>query len=509
MPFPVACIAAATQRRKGQKAEIVNCTFNAAASLDVYPWNQSGEQRPTGSQWVEAIGDWAAAGGVATSSLVAYAHAVIDCTISNGTIDAVLTAVPKTFGIVVRQTDSDNFIAVIYDASPAQLKYRIFKREASVVTFLADGTAAAATTGTLRVCLDGNTITGYINGLVVVTATTSFNAAATRHGVYGNATASPSYDSFVMSRAINCGDNRPYAAAAENAASALTIPTYDGSGEVVHPSIVYAAAGWNGYKYWMAMTPYPASNNDYENPSIVASNDGETWVVPAGLTNPIDPFPGGSSFNADPDLLLGQDNKLYCYWQFTDDANDWKKTIYVSSSSDGVNWSPKQAIIANIPANGTASHSVLYNEETTLYEMYQRGSHDVEPYPLLKRTCATPDGAWSDATECVLFGTPAATDLWHLSVRRVAGEYIGFWTSCVAGETGTNGKLWVARSVDGISWQWDSNPCLESSVAGWDNKQIYRSTAIQLDALHWDCWYSAQSMINAWGVGRTTIAMLN
>ena len=49
----------------------------------------------------------------------------------------------------------------------------------------------------------------------------------------------------------------------------LTIPTYDGSGQAVHPDVYYNASGWKGYKYWMTMTPYPNSNSGFENPSIV------------------------------------------------------------------------------------------------------------------------------------------------------------------------------------------------------------------------------------------------
>jgi len=41
-------------------------------------------------------------------------------------------------------------------------------------------------------------------------------------------------------------------------ATLFTIPTYDGSGTVVHPSVYFNPDGWSGYKYWMAFTPFPA-----------------------------------------------------------------------------------------------------------------------------------------------------------------------------------------------------------------------------------------------------------
>lgn len=44
---------------------------------------------------------------------------------------------------------------------------------------------------------------------------------------------------------------------------------------------------WNGYRYWMAYTPYPYANGSEENPSICASNDMLYWETPEGLANPI------------------------------------------------------------------------------------------------------------------------------------------------------------------------------------------------------------------------------
>ena len=85
----------------------------------------------------------------------------------------------------------------------------------------------------------------------------------------------------------------------------IPISTYDGSGVTVHPAVLNLGNVWNGYQYWLAITPYPKGNDDYENPSIYASNDGISWVVPAGLTNPIEPFPGGiNNYNADPFFIF-------------------------------------------------------------------------------------------------------------------------------------------------------------------------------------------------------------
>lgn len=65
------------------------------------------------------------------------------------------------------------------------------------------------------------------------------------------------------------------------------IPTYDGSGSSVHPSVLHFATGWHGWQYVMAYTPYPLLRAAYENPSLAVSHDGLVWVTPPGLHNPV------------------------------------------------------------------------------------------------------------------------------------------------------------------------------------------------------------------------------
>ncbi len=54
----------------------------------------------------------------------------------------------------------------------------------------------------------------------------------------------------------------------------LSVPTYDSTGQSVHPDVVLFPGGWHGSKYWMAMTPYPFGASSHENPSILNSDDG-------------------------------------------------------------------------------------------------------------------------------------------------------------------------------------------------------------------------------------------
>lgn len=44
----------------------------------------------------------------------------------------------------------------------------------------------------------------------------------------------------------------------------LKIKTFDGSDQPYHPSVMYSANGWNGFQYWMVLTPYPMQKAPYK-----------------------------------------------------------------------------------------------------------------------------------------------------------------------------------------------------------------------------------------------------
>ena len=95
---------------------------------------------------------------------------------------------------------------------------------------------------------------------------------------------------------------------------------------------------WNGYRYWMAHTPFPPNHpvnpSQGENPEILVSNDGVTWIEPPGITNPIELTPTGVGYNADP-FLWFSDDTLYCFYRRA------QLRVYARSSTDGITWSDR------------------------------------------------------------------------------------------------------------------------------------------------------------------------
>lgn len=299
-------------------------------------------------------------------------------------------------------------------------------------------------------------------------------------------------------------------ATASRAANPLTTPTYDESGQAVHPDVYDAGSGntWNGKRYWMAMTPYPAANEALENPSILCSDDGNTWIVPAELTNPVIPAVGGATYNSDCDILVDGATMWLMYRTHNDTTHDEK--IYVLSSTDGVTWGEATEILSSTVTTAILSPAIVKVGSTFyMYSVDATGHYnDNLIYFVNRRSCSTMDGTWS-APQLVSFpiythmpsGKIRPTNPWHINVMyTVDGEYFALLTTW-------DYKLIIGKSTDGINFKTGLSTLLTTATGGWDDN-LYRSSIVRT-ATGFDLWYSAQDgeTPQAWQIGRTAITI--
>lgn len=114
-----------------------------------------------------------------------------------------------------------------------------------------------------------------------------------------------------------------------------------------HPKVISFSKFFNGYKYWIAYTPYPKGNQKKENPVINASNDLIHWVTPIGMSNPLDiPIISNYySYNSDTHLLFNTDTQeLEIFWRYVNIIEN-KVIIYSKKSKNGINWSKKKIFL--------------------------------------------------------------------------------------------------------------------------------------------------------------------
>ncbi|MGC7870642.1 hypothetical protein ACPUYX_03815 [Desulfosporosinus sp. SYSU MS00001] len=303
-----------------------------------------------------------------------------------------------------------------------------------------------------------------------------------------------------------------------NASNYLDTPTYDHSGQAVHPSIIdfkteYEMETWGKFRYWMALTPYPNFNSALENPSILASMDGINWVNLPGIKNPLAPKPFGildKNYNSDPELVYDPgDNTLILYWrEYSNNAFEkiWARKI--SSTHELSNkvlcfekaWDFTRTGLVLSPTVWRKSAHEWYMWTTdSRFTMYlytsKNGMIWSEGQP-----CRAPWDTWNGGY------IP-----WHIAAKpNYPEQRIEF---LIAGwpkrETINNCQLFYATAPMAqpkeLSIPFERALIASSSGQRWDNGYIYRSSFVieHGDTTKLRIWYSACSKKKVWHIGYT------
>ena len=284
-------------------------------------------------------------------------------------------------------------------------------------------------------------------------------------------------------------------AAPYNVPQYAVTPTPDGTGSCLHPDVVdmrqHGMDTWNGRRYWMAVTPWYRQDDPLENPIILHSDDGFTWSVPPGLTNPIDP-PGKTRFDgstgdrhlSDTDMAYDPaTGRMWCFYRGAASAQGDR--VWARWSTDGSTWSDRVSVVAPTGTNDTViSPAVVRIQDGVWYMFTQK----------YRRTAPAPEGPWS-APEPITF-TGTTTTIWHLNAIWTGGA---FWALLDVGRGGQ--EVHPAVSRDGLKWT-AGPPVLSAGSGGWDDQRFYRST-LQLhpEGGKVRVWYSGHPNENA---GTTT-----
>lgn len=301
-------------------------------------------------------------------------------------------------------------------------------------------------------------------------------------------------------------------ARAVNAAVPLTIPTYVPADDaIVHPDVVFVPEGWNGHKYWLAATPYTAADNQYENPSIWCSDDGLSWTVPSGLTNPVEPGTGVvNSYYSDTDLVLGADGTMYLFFRWNLSP---REVLYLRTSTDGVTWTPKVIVKETVQSvSRLISPAVLF--DGLRWHMWAVENVDPAARKIVHLTAAAAAGPWSAPVDCTISlpKMPCVNDAgsapsrpWHLDALHVGGQFLALVTFNIDAGSGGRGQLYLAASTDGTAWARAPRPVLDYRTGYWD-QSVYRATAVLVQrgsGLGLAIWYSAISNATVFQIGYT------
>ncbi|MGX6962303.1 DUF2304 domain-containing protein [Vagococcus xieshaowenii] len=278
-----------------------------------------------------------------------------------------------------------------------------------------------------------------------------------------------------------------------NAQQPLILPTAYQTIEVTHPSVVNFPKDWSGYKYWMAVTPYPEGDAGKENPHIFASHDMIAWDVPFGDEgmNPLDdiknsPLNESNSplkYNSDTHLLFNKEkNRLEMFWRYVDDV---EKMVYIyqMNSEDGREWSDKELVYTCNRGKGEDWLSPAFTKDENGYQVWYVG------YDYLIHHRTSKDGKnWSKADTVDVPYEKENMHSWHLDVQEIDGHQemlvVGFEKEPgekVSWSDRHQMNLYYASNQEG-KWSQLKPIIYPSQVhAKWDGKGLYRSCMIKED----------------------------
>ena len=278
-----------------------------------------------------------------------------------------------------------------------------------------------------------------------------------------------------------------------NSKEPLNIKTYDGHDQPMHPDIVYIDKGFNGYKYWMAYTPYPNMNDDFENPCIGASNDGINWDTPKSIRNPIvlppDDMEEGGHFS-DTDIVYDNGN-LYVYFVYNKMGVLGPSRFYRVASKDGINWSKAELVYKCTAPNPISGYSPGVIKGKAGYKMWYTSEGNT-----LSMISSKDGKEWSDYKKCNI--NIDGWTVWHVNVIETDLGYEGLM--CATDKKIKNRALFYIKSSDGINWESSSEPIIYPTKSGWDSSEIYRSTFLKQNGVY-RVWYSAKDPERRWHIG--------
>lgn len=287
-----------------------------------------------------------------------------------------------------------------------------------------------------------------------------------------------------------------------------TPPTYDGVPSINHPSVLDFGVGtvWNGYRYWMAYAPFPFDSR--ENPSMAASNDGRTWVVPPSSSNPIIPVAeataAGYGLNSDPSIIMNSDGvTMEMYARYATSSATLKEALIRTTSANG--WASRTASQIVLSNTTTASNARLLspsviNEGGTNRSMWVVNYTQTS----LDKWVSTDSGVtWTGPTSCNM---PVGIGAWwHVDVQKVSGLY--YMLLCVRAPF----RLRYLISPDGLNWAGTSADVIAQTGTWVDAGGFYKSCMVNQGGTSWALFATAMSHTDGysgiWPLRQTNITL--
>jgi len=276
----------------------------------------------------------------------------------------------------------------------------------------------------------------------------------------------------------------------------LFTPTYENSGQIVHPHVLFFEEKFMGFHYIMAMTPYPFSNNRYRNPSILGSQDGVIWQVPEGTVNPVVDIPvDGGGYYSEPFIFCSGDT-LELWFRHTlavgEDGQRLPRNshnrVYRSISNDLQSWSDLEIMLDCPDAmDHFMSKVVMYNNGTYRLwytnfssRLYFIQSHDLENWSVPERVRADLGGL----------------GIWHHDIVFTGEQYEALLTGVDWGNS-PEFRLFHTVSYTGLDLGVGREIIIQDISPELEAMTVHKSTFVKIDGVY-QMYFAVFGLNNAW-----------
>jgi hypothetical protein len=251
------------------------------------------------------------------------------------------------------------------------------------------------------------------------------------------------------------------------------MPTYEHSGETVHPDFASVPAWWGDQaSSYLAITPYPNGDATKENPSLFAGDAGD-WSVPPDAPNPVR-FPM-SGYLSDPDIVFDDDTReLLMYYRQVTGSN----RIYLIRTADARHWSDPQ-LVAEGPNHVIVSPAVVRRAAGDwLMWSVNSGAIGCDASSTQLELRRSMNGTvWSAPQVVNLPLPPSGLMPWHIDVQWIPSreEYWAIFNAKDAFNCGTT-AVYLATSPDGVTWSTQPEPIAVAGDVDELKDIVYRTT---------------------------------
>jgi hypothetical protein len=278
--------------------------------------------------------------------------------------------------------------------------------------------------------------------------------------------------SFVLT-ALACTDAAAPHRDPDSAIRLLSLATFDGSGQAVHPDAAVTPVTWGSSETELFATPYPFGDASKENPSLYSRRSALEWLVPPGVMNPIARPSAG--YLSDPDEVFNPEtNELWLYYRAVNTENE----IFLIRGGAPTIWSEPTRVVHGINHTVVSPTVVRRGQGDWLMWSVNSGTSGCSGPSTSVELRLSNDGInWSD---------PTMTDLaepegfaWHIDVQWIPsrGEFWAIYNVKIPGSC-TTSALHFAKSVDGLHWQVQPGPVLSRGVIPAFEDIVYRASLL-------------------------------